>query len=102
MALLVRLSPGDLERDGDVRFRGPPGQQRRVLEGDADPVLAPHRLGRPPMQRDLAGARRFEPGEETEEGGLAAAGGAEEGGERSGGRGKVDARERLDLSVFQS
>ena len=33
---------------------------------------------------------------------MPAAGGAEEGGERSRGRGKVDARQRLDLSVLQA
>ena len=99
--LLVRLSAGDLERNGDVRLGAPPGQQRRILEGDADAMLAPHRVRGPAVQADLAGARRFEAGEEPQQRRLAAARGAEQGGERSGGRGKVDARERLDFSVLQ-
>ena len=50
--------PGHLERHPDVALDRPPGQQRGVLEGDAEVVLALDLPGRHPVDQRGAGRRR--------------------------------------------
>ena len=79
---LQRLGPrhaGDLQADGDVVARRLPRHHRVLLEEVAGmPVEARQRR---PEHEGLAGGRRQQPGRHVEQGGLAAAGRADDGNE---------------------
>jgi hypothetical protein len=80
---LVGLLAGDLERQPDVRHDAAPGQQRVVLERDAELVVLAQLGGA--LAVDPGGARGgvFEPGEDAQDGGLSATRRPEQGEERA-------------------
>src|SRR5262249_22807167 len=74
----------DIERQRDVARDRAPRQQRRILEGDADLAAAADHVRWLSADRDGASVVSFEPDGDAEKRGLAAAGRANQGGERSG------------------
>ena len=88
VGLVVALPPGDaseLQGQLDVRSDRQPREQRRLLEHESDPSS--------PVDR--AGGGLVEPGDEVEEGGLAASRRADEADELAGCDVEVDAVERM-------
>ncbi len=97
-ALPCRRPAQHVERQGDVALDRAPGQQSRVLEGDPELAAAGDGNGALAADRHLPGIRDVQPGRQAQDGGLAAAGGADQGGEGAGRAVEVDAvedRERL-------
>jgi hypothetical protein len=73
----------DLQRQPDVGGDVAPGQQARVLEGDAKVVLVPRHRRLLAMQERRTRGRRLQPSENAQHRRLAAAGGPEQGQERA-------------------
>jgi hypothetical protein len=88
------LHPRHLERQLDVGGHRAPRQQRGLLEGDADVVLAAGHGRRLAVDEHLSGRRLLEVGEDPQDRGLPAARRAEEGDEPAFGRLVVDVLER--------
>ena len=90
------LVPADLEREPDVGLHGAPGEQRGVLEGDAELVVAPQ-LARGLALDDRAPAGGLlQAGEDPQDRGLAAARGAEQRQKRVRRGLQVDGGQRLE------
>ncbi len=89
----------DLQRQADVLGDRAPGQQRSVLEGDAQVVaLAGHRRGLP-LDQHLAGGGLFEVGQDAQHRRLAAPRRADQGRERPGRGRVVDGVDRRDRAA---
>src|SRR5262249_27549906 len=74
----ARPSAADLERQPHVVERGAPGQQRRVLEDEADLAAAARRRRRLAPHPDATARRLDEIGDDAEQGRLAAPRGPEQ------------------------
>jgi hypothetical protein len=94
-----------IERQGDVALDRAPGQQSRVLEGDPELAAAGDGNGALAADRHLPGICDVQPGRQAQDGGLAAAGRADQGREGAGRAVEVDAvddRERLTPAAGES
>lgn len=93
--------PGDGERVGDVLLDGHMGEERVVLEDGVDVAAAGRKCGDvAPGEFDAARGGPFEAGDQAQQGGLARAGGAEEGEELAfpdGELGAVDGTQRTEF-----
>ncbi len=97
--LLVARIAHDLQRQRDVLLDGAPGIKRGGLEDIAVGAVLAGVLRRRAIDRDGAGGRLFEIGDDAQEGGLAAAGGADEGDEVALFDLQIDAGQRMHRSV---
>ncbi len=70
--------PADLGRQLDVLQRSAPGQQRGILEHEAERAVLPRLLRREAEHRDLSARRRDQVGDHAQQGRLAAAGWSEQ------------------------
>src|SRR5581483_10589967 len=91
--------PENLERQGDVAGDGAPGIERRRLEHIA--VLAGQtcRTGRKPVDRKLTPGRLLEIRNDAQQGGLTAAGRADERDELAGLDREIDIGERMHRTI---
>ena len=83
-----------LERQADVGEDVAPGEEGRVLEDEADLPLPLRQGRRPAVKQHLALGRAQEPAHKPQKGGLAAAAGADDGGELPGGDAQRQAGQR--------
>ncbi len=90
-----------LERQTDIRLDTPPGQQRRILEGDPESMLCPQHAWRLAMDQDASLRRSLEVGQNAEDRGLAATGGAEQRDELAASGRQIDVGERLHVAPSQ-
>ena len=99
---LLALGPGqpeDLQRQRHVARDGAPGIERRRLEHIAVLARQPRLAGGEPVDRKPPAGRLLEVGDDAQQRGLAAAGGADEGDELAGFDREIDLRQRMDRAV---
>ena len=94
-------APGGLQGEADVGPHRAPRQQRRVLEGDPEVVLAPGDRRRLAVHPHRPGGRRVEVGEDAQHGRLAAAGRPDERGQAAGRGDQVDVVDGDELASAQ-
>ena len=99
LAALGGRQAHDLERQHHVPLDGAPGIEGRRLEHVAVGAREAGRLGRRAVDPQLARGRALEVGDGAQQGGLAAAGGADQGHELAGCDGEVHVHERLHRAV---
>src|SRR6185503_10159407 len=86
----------DLAADDRVGEHRAPRQQAVALEHEA--AVAARSMHRAPVEQNLARARRFEAGDDAQEGGLAAAGGADHRNELAALDVEVDVLQRVQVA----
>jgi len=90
------IRAANLERQADVLDDRAPGEQRGILEHEADVAVAARRLGRPAEHGDRAGRWRHQIGDHAQQCRLAATGGPEQREEAAVGHAQTDVVERVD------